>query len=155
MQCKITNYWCFGVSATTCAGIVLFSGLYSKVYIDRLTSFCAFHLDSFSKRYNKHLINLVFLVCTVSYSASFLPLQCVAWVQGNWSGKSVVLNLQYSPWSLLVRALSTATATATAATATTALLSLQLQPLVQPSLRPILFPSLWHLLLLLLWHSLC
>ena len=75
--------------------------------MDHLTLWCAFQLDSVSKRCNKRLTNLVFLVCIVSWGTLFFPLQFVALVLHtqaiNRGGKKVVHNFQYGPQTGLVR----------------------------------------------------
>ena len=64
--------------------------------MDSWTSWYALKLASISKRYNKHLTNLIFSVRTVIYSSLFTPLQFIYW-----NGENEVCNLQYG--SQLIR----------------------------------------------------
>ena len=93
------------LSGTMWAVIGWFSGLYSKVQ----TAWCTFLFNSISKRYNKRLTNLVFLLCTVSYGTLFLlqfmALLLLTWAI-NWSEKNTVCNLRYGPPTQLVRGIS-------------------------------------------------
>ena len=63
-----------------------------------MTLWCAFQLNSVSKRYNEHLANLVLSLYSLGYSALLFPLQFMALVLHtpniNQSGKNVVIELQ-------------------------------------------------------------
>lgn len=103
----MTNYIVYYISGTACTVIIWLIKRSVFQRTDRSTLWCAFQLHSISNRYKKHLTNLVFLVCTVSYGTVFFPFWSMAQVWSTWAHKlkwqTLFGNLQYSPHTRLVR----------------------------------------------------